>query len=167
LIEEALLDTEVSDFLKIETIRMLLERNLDDNFGIVLCHIYKRLDINRIKIGKKFRKRFIEGYAKIASKFIAIQDGYPRKIKYAAEKLYRAVEEQDRFELFNNSDDIACALYFAAGLRELGQDVDSVAVAFEGNADTVREMLACLRGGGDENKRLEQIKSGEIANETH
>ena len=166
LIEEALLDTEVSDFLKIETIRMLLERNLDDNFGVVLCNIYKRLDINKINIGKKFRKRFIEGYAKIASKFIAIQDGYPRKIKFAAEKLYRAVEEQERFELFNNSDDIACALYFAANLRELGQDVESVSAAFEGNAEVVHELIACLRGGG-ESKRLEQLKSGEIGNETH
>ena len=167
LIEEALLDTEVSDFLKIETLRLLLERNLDDNFGLVLCHIYKRLDINRISIGKKCRKRFIEGYAKLASKFIAIQDGYPRKIKYAAEKLYRAVESADRFDLLENSDDIACALYFAAGLRELGQDVDSVSAAFDGEAATVRALIACLRGANETHKGLERIRSGEKTNETH
>jgi hypothetical protein len=50
-------DYEVIDVLKIETIRMLLERNEEMELGIVLCIIYKRVFLPRIAIGRKRHKK--------------------------------------------------------------------------------------------------------------
>ncbi|MBQ8657986.1 MAG: hypothetical protein IJ506_02525 [Clostridia bacterium] len=141
-IREALLDSEVSDVLKIETLRMLLERNEPASFGLVLCNIYRKIHLLKIDIGRKKRKKFIDGYARIASKFIAISDGYAKKIKNSAEKLYRAVEKNEQFDLLDNGDDIACAIYLLSGLRELGKDVDQISAVFEANAAKVRVLLA-------------------------
>ena len=58
-LQEVLLDFEVADVLKVETLRMLIERNEDMEVGLVLCNIYRRVPIYRIKIGRKRRKKFI------------------------------------------------------------------------------------------------------------
>jgi hypothetical protein len=40
---DVLLDYEVADVLKVETVRMLLERNEETEIGLVLCHIYRKV----------------------------------------------------------------------------------------------------------------------------
>ncbi len=158
-IREALLDSEVSDVLKIETLRMLLERNEPASVGAVLCNIYRKLHLLKIDIGRKKRRVFIEGYAYIASKFIVISDGYARKIKNTAEKLYRAVETNEQFDLLQNGDDIACAIYLLSGLKELGKDVEQVSAVFEANAAKVRVLLtscASLEYAENRDKREEK-----------
>ena len=52
-IQEVFLDFEVKDVLKIETLRMLLERNEEAEWGIVICNIYKRIKLPRIQIGRR------------------------------------------------------------------------------------------------------------------
>ncbi len=144
---DVMLDCEVSDVLKIETLRMLLERNENSEIGMVLCHIYRNVMLDRIEIGRKKRKRFIEGYAKIASKFIAINDRYAKRIKLAAEKLYREVEGLGFTDLFDNSNDVACAIYFVSKLKELGGDLEQIAGAFEADPDKVNAMVEFCEGG--------------------
>ena len=159
-IEDILLDPEVADVLKIETLRMLLERNEDKQIGIVLCNIYRKVDLLHISIGRKRRKRFMDAYAKIASKFFVIADDYGVKIKHAAEQLYRCLETKERFDLANSSDDCACAIYLLSGLKELGNDVTRIAVAFDANVEKVNELLGVALDredvGRNENGTLEE-----------
>ena len=158
-IQDVLLDYEVADVLKIETLRMLLERNEDDEIGIVLCNIYRRLRILRIAIGRKRRAKFMEAYAKLASKFIVIKDGYSEKIKTAAETLYRALESYNSLDLVDNTDDLACAMFLISGLKELGNDAQMIANAFEANADRVKVLLsAAVSAEYDEKKQKEEEK---------
>ncbi len=137
-LQDVLLDYEVLDVLKVEILRMLLERNEDETLGIVLCNIYRKVQLLRIKIGRKRRKKFIESYAKIASKFVVINDVYAEKIKAAAELLYRSLEKYDSLDLIDNTDDCACAIFFLSGLKELGGDSQLIASAFDANLAKVQ-----------------------------
>ena len=141
-IQEKLLDYEVADVLKIETLRMLLERNEEAEIGMVLCNIYRRLYLPRISIGRKRRKKFVEAFAKVASKFIVIRDSYADKIKQAAERLYRALEDTQSLDLADNTDDLAGAIFLLSGLKELGNNPDMIAGAFDANAARVKVLLS-------------------------
>ena len=141
-VREVLLDCEVLDVLKIEALRMLYERNEDMELGLVLCHIYRNLCLSRIVIGRKKRKRFIEGYAKIASRFVAINDVYGKKLKVTAESLYKALEQNGGLDAIDNTDDLACAIFVLAGLKELGGDLAAVARALDANVERVQTLLS-------------------------
>lgn len=140
-IREALLDCEVLDVLKVETLRLLYERNEDELFGVVLCHTYRHVDMMSIKIGRKKRKRFIEAYAKTASKFVIVNGEYAEILHEAAEELYRALEANGGLDLIEKDDDCACAIFLTAGLKELGKDLNEVARAFDADAEKVRAIL--------------------------
>ena len=145
-IRDVMLDSEVMDVLKIETLRALYMRNEDMELGLVLCHIYRKIRLERIQIGRKRRKRFIDAYAKVASKFVALKDGNGKKIKTATETLYRALEENDGLDLVESADDCACAIFLSSGLKELGQDTQRIVSAFEADASRVRAILERAQG---------------------
>ncbi len=155
-IQDVMLDFEVADVLKIETLRMLLGRNEDMEIGVVLCHIYKRAFLYRISVGRKRRKKFIEGYARVASKFILVDDDYGKRFAREAERLYRALEEKGGLDLIDNPDDCACAIYFMANIRELGKDENWIANAFDANLSKVRVLLSyTINDGETERKKHE------------
>ncbi|MBQ8229282.1 MAG: hypothetical protein IJZ32_01140 [Clostridia bacterium] len=158
-IQDILLDFEVLDVLKVETLRMLLERNEEAEIGLVLCNIYRRVRLPRIEIGRKRRKKFVEAFAKIASKFVVINDAYGKKIKTAAERLYRALEAQELFELADGADDCACAIYLLSGLKELGNNMELIAAAFDAKIEKVEALTAAVLGKTQQTK---EEKSNEI-----
>lgn len=166
-IRDVLLDFEVADVLKVETLRMLLERNEEMEIGLVLCNIYRKVPLYRIKIGRKRRKKFIEAYAKIASKFVVISDVYGKKIADAAERLYRTLEKENALDLIDNTDDCACAIFFLAGLRELGNDKERIAAAFDANLSKVQVLLSyTVSEQFTENKEKTQENIEEKTDET-
>ena len=141
-IREVLLDDEVLDILKIETLRMLYTRNEDMTVGIVLCHIYRKVRLLKIKVGRKRHAKFVEAYAKIASKFVAVNETYGKKLKATTESLYRALEKHDSFDLVTSEDDLACAILLLSGIKDLGKDIDAVAKAFDADAAKVRVLMS-------------------------
>ncbi len=141
-LQDVLLDFEVSDILKIETLRMLIERNEDMDIGIVLCHIYKRVPVYKISVGRKRRKRMIESYARVASKFCVVNERYGERLKNAAEELYRALEAANALDLVDSADDCACAIYLLAGLKDLGKEHAWIASAFEAKLEKVHVLLS-------------------------
>ena len=141
-LQDVLLDYEVADVLKLEAIRMLLERNEESEWGLVLCNIYKKIYLPRVRLGRKRRKKFIEAYARIASKFIVLKDSYGEKIKLATEALYNALEGYESLDLVDNADDCACAIFMMTGLKELGNNPAVIAAAFDANVDKVKVLLS-------------------------
>ena len=110
--------------------------------GVVLCNIYRKVPLYRIQIGRKRRKKFLEAYAKLASKFVMVNDLYAEKIAGCAEVLYRALEKTNSLDLIDNTDDCACAIFFLSGLKELGSEPNRVAAAFEANLPEVQVLLS-------------------------
>jgi hypothetical protein len=159
-IEEVMLDYEVADVLKIETLRMLLERNEERDLGLVLCNIYRRLTLPRITLGRKRRKRFIEAFAKVASKFMVIRDLYGEKLQQAAEDLYKALADNNALDLVDSTDDLACAMFLLAGLKELGNNPEMIAAAFDANVEKVSELLSAAAGANEDAE--EEEKKDEI-----
>ena len=164
-LQEVLLDFEVADVLKVETLRMLIERNEDMDVGLVLCNIYRRIPVYKIKIGRKRRAKFIEAYAKIASKFIVIKDAYADKIASAAETLYRALEKENALDLIDNSDDSACAIFLLSGIREMGNDTARICSAFDANLAKVQVLLSYVLPARKQSEKNE--KKEETADEAH
>ena len=143
-LREVFLDDEVLDVLKIEALRMLYERNEETELGLVLCHMYRRIRLLKISIGRKKRKYFIEAHAKIASKFAVISDGYGKKIKHAAQTLYTALETLESLDEVKSADDLACAILFLSQIKEMRGDLESVAGAFEAKIERVQILLAAV-----------------------
>ena len=164
-IAEVLLDFEVIDVLKVETVRMLLERNEDAEVGLVLCHLYRRVPLYRIKIGRTRRKKFLEAYAKVTSKFAVVKDSYSEKLARAAETLYRALEKYDALDLINNVDDCSCAIFMLTGLKEMGKDPVKVAAAFDAQLPRVQVLLSYVVSdlSGD---KIQENTDEERTNET-
>jgi len=143
-IAEVLLDDEVLDVLKVETLRMLLERNEEKRIGLVLCHMYRRVSLLKISLGRKRRKHFIEAHAKVASKFVVINEGYAEKIKYATEKLYRSLEKLGVLDTVKNADDLACAILMLSGIKEMRGDLQTLASAFDADIERVQMLLTAV-----------------------
>lgn len=154
-LQDVLLDFEVADVLKVEVLRMLIERNEDMDIGVVFCNIYKCLSVYKISIGRKRRKKFIEAYAKLVSKFIAIKESYSWKIKKAAELLYRSLEKNEALDLVDNTDDCACAIYLLTGIHDLGKDTAWVASAFDANLEKTQALTAYARNDEHKEEKIE------------
>ncbi|MBQ7323979.1 MAG: hypothetical protein IJW96_05385 [Clostridia bacterium] len=140
-LQDVLLDYEVADVLKLEVLRMLLERNEENQFGLVLYNIYRKIFLPRISIGRKRRKKFVQAYAKVASKFIILKETYGEVIRLATEKLYRALEGYNALDLVDSVDDCACAIFLLTGIKELGNDPNRIASVFEANLAKVQVLL--------------------------
>ncbi len=155
-LKEILLDCEVADVLKIETLRLLYMRNEDLEVGLVLCHIYRKVFLSRIRLGRKKRRRFLEGYSALASKFVVVNDAYGERIRASAEKLYADLEKSDGLDLIEKAEDCACALYFTSGLKEFGNDLQAIASALDANPDNVKAILQKAKGEDIESKNKEK-----------
>ena len=153
---EIMLNHEVFDPLKVETFRMLLERNEDLDFGVVLCHVYRKIRLFKITLGKKRRKRFLSAYAKIASRFVGLGEGYSKKIKWTTEKLYRSLLENEALDLVDNTDDLCCAIFLSTGFKELGTDKAQIANALDAKIEKVQEILNAAKGEKTYNKTEEK-----------
>ncbi len=151
-LSEVLLDHEVLDILKIETLRMLYERNEETTWGMVFYNMYRKVHILSVSVGRKKRKVFINGHARLASKFTLVNEGYGAKLKTAIERLYKVLEAAGLLDLATNDTDVACTAFFVAGLKELGGDRKEILEAFEANAENVDKMIVAYEGNYEERK---------------
>ena len=143
-LQDILLDSDVADVLKIEMLRMLYERNEDMEMGIVLYNIYRKLYLQSIRIGRKKRKRFLQAYAKVASKFVGFSKEHGTKLKNAAEKLYRSLEYYNALDLIDKPEDCACAIFLISELKELGTNSQHIASTFDANEARVSVLLTMV-----------------------
>ena len=71
-----------------------------------------------------------------------IRDSYSDKIKQAAETLYQALASSESLDLVDNTDDLACAIFLLSGLKELGNNPEVIAGAFDANAARVKVLIS-------------------------
>ena len=154
LIQEILLAYDVLDVLKIETLRLLYERNQRLQLGLVLYHIYRKLTILPIKIGRKRNKRFIKSYAKVASKFAMLNDSYSAQLQDGAQRLYRDMERRGVLDYVVNEDDVACAIFMFSGIKDIYGGFETVCSMLDGNPRNVQMLLSATK---EENKDEEEV----------
>lgn len=153
---EVFLDSEVLDMLKIEALRLMYLRNVEEEIGLVLCHIYRKIRLLPVKIGRKRRRRFLGAYAKVASKFAVVRPDYGGRLKVAADVLYKKLAEREMLDLIQSEDDCACAIFLLSGIKDLGGNTAAVAGAFEANMENVQRLIDVVQGiKKEENERGE------------
>ena len=143
-IREVMLDPEVLDALKIETLRLLYTRNEDMEIGMVLCNMYRKLLIRKIRLGRKKRKKFLDGYAGFAARFIVVNPDYGRRMQATAQEAYKALEEKDKLDLIVDANDVICALYMLCNFKEFGRELSTVCSALEGNEARVQQIINAI-----------------------
>ena len=89
-------------------------------------------------------KRFVQAYAKVASKFVGFSEEHGRKLKKAAEKLYRSLEYYNALDLVDKPEDCACAIFLLADLKELGSNTKNIAATFDANEERVSVLLTMV-----------------------
>lgn len=150
IIQEYLLDPEGLDAFKIEMLRIHYELNQGWTCSFVLCDIYRTMEMLPIKIGLKRRKKFINAYAKVASKFAPINDAYGKKLKEGAETLYKKLKEAQLLEEVDNEDDLACAIFVSAGIKEIYGNFEAVCAMLDGKPEKVQRLLSVLQKNKEE-----------------
>lgn len=140
-LREKLLDKDLPDVLKVEILRELCKRNVEDNFGVVLYHIYREVPIHKIVVGRKARNKFLEGYASVYSKLAIVKDENADAIADAAEKLYFAIEEKGETKLFDDENATSCAIFVLSGVKEFGSNAAALAKLFETDQEKVEKLL--------------------------
>lgn len=137
---------EVLDGMKLEALRALYERNEEECFGVVLGHVYRKVTLRAIQIGRKKRKSFLKAYANVASKFSLFSEKNGEMIKKAAEMLYHAFETYDGMELIDDTNACACAIFMESDLKDFQTDEDllNVIKLFDADTTNVFASLAVL-----------------------
>lgn len=143
-LRDVLLDCKVSDVLKIELLRLLYLRNEENVFGVVVCNIYRDMHLSRVRLGQKKRKKFLDAYSRVASKFAVINDAYGKRVNEKTELVYRVFSEKDCWELADESADLAGAIYMLCGFRELGSRMENAASAFDGNKEKIGKIVRLI-----------------------
>jgi hypothetical protein len=103
-------------------------------------------------VGRKRRKKFIQSYAKTASKFGIVCDDYARKVSRAAEKLYYALEKNGALDIIDDTDALACAIFLTSGIKEIKESAEKTALMFGADLVKVQEILSAALGKEKENE---------------
>ncbi len=141
ILEEVALNPEVLDAFKIELLRLRYEENAEREMDFVLCDIYRQLKLLPIKIGAKRKRKFVRAYAKVASKFAPINDGYGKKLQSGAEALYLDMQARGALNFVDNEDDLACAIFVFSGIKEVYGSFDAICAMLDGKPERVQRLL--------------------------
>lgn len=144
-VRKILLNQDLSDAVKIRTLHLLVMRNVEDDFGVALYNIYRRVKLHRIKVGVKKRKKFLDSFASVYSKFGILSDYHGRRICAASELLYHcmlAVEQTDRLDAVN---DVAAAIYLLSALKEGGGTLKAATDFFNADGENTVRILNLVK----------------------
>lgn len=118
LVCDILLNAFLSDSLKVQILTLLGERNEDNSFGVVVCHIYKRVDFRALALGRAKRKSFVSAYARLTAHFAIINEAYGEAFAKAGEALYADMQNGGRLACAADTDALTAAIYLRSGVFE-------------------------------------------------
>ncbi|MDE7305864.1 MAG: hypothetical protein K2N33_00580 [Clostridia bacterium] len=142
LVCDILLNAFLSDTLKVHMLTLIGERNEDNSFGVVVCHMYKRIDFRALCIGRLKRRNFVTAYARLVSHFAIIDNSYGEAFAKAGEKLYNEMENGGRLSYAADTDALAAAIYFKSGVTESNVTSKNLCDFF----DTTEEKISRILG---------------------
>ena len=115
---DMLLNAFLSDGIKVHILTLLGGRNEDNSFGVVICHIYKRVDFRALSLGRAKRKNFITAYARLCAHFAVINSSYGEAFAKACEGLYAEMQERGALSYSADEDALTAAAYLRSGVCE-------------------------------------------------
>ena len=144
IVRSILLDAFVDDRLKIDVLTSLAERNEFECFGVVICHVYKRITTTMLDIGRLKRKYFVQAYARLVAHFSVLEDDYGFAFAEAAEKIYRKLSGEGRLDEIKSVDVLTAAIYCLSQVNAAGIEGDKVYSFFEVQKEQIDKILRDL-----------------------
>ena len=141
LLRATLLNAFLSDGLKVKILTLIGERNEDNTFGVVLCHLYKKVAFRALNLGRLKRKNFLRAYATLTAHFGIIDIANGEAFACAAEKLYKKLEEDGRLAAASNCDALCAAIYHLSGVSEPDVRRDKLASFFDADEKKISALL--------------------------
>lgn len=141
LLRAILLDCEGDEIVKLSILHDLVCRNEDNSFGTVVCNLYKEFFMHEIEIGRKKGGAFLQAFADVYSKYALLGEEYERKICAAGEDLYYALSEAGAWELFDERNALAAAIYREARMRKAERSFAEICKMFDADKVTAEHIL--------------------------
>lgn len=140
-----LLNAFLADSLKIAVVHDLCARNEDNQFGVVICNIYKNIDIYALHIGRLKRKYFIQAYSTLISRFAILEEGYSSKFCSATERLYRNMSKKGNLGRAADVKALAAAIFTVSGVRESSVPQGNVCSFFDADEGVYNDIMEAMQ----------------------
>lgn len=140
-LQEILMNYQVEDVIKIEIIREICLKNKSVSFKTVIYNLYQELNFPKLSIGRKARKKFLEGYAECAAQFGPRIDGLMDLLPEKAEQFYHLLEENEKLDEIKNSQTVAIALCYLCGLKKEKDAIGMLCMLLDADPDAVFRLL--------------------------
>ncbi len=140
-----LLDPEVNDLLKVETVRRICRRNKGVEFGAVIANIYRKCAFDRLEVGREKHAKFLDAYALCFARFTLLGDADAERFRLAAQAVYGALEESEKLDLVKDTESLACVIFFTAVGGGDGKDTKRVLQSMNADPQAVAEILGTVR----------------------
>ena len=140
-VRDILLDAFLQDGIKLEVLSALVQQNREDEYGIVICNLYKRVTLVPLKLGRNKKKMFLRAYGLAFSRFAMLETEYPFMLAAAAEKLYQKLESEGRLGICRSIPPLAAAILKFSEVKESGLSEEQICSFFGANIDKVNEIL--------------------------
>ena len=135
LLRDILLDAFLPDAVKMQTLGFIAERNADCSYGVVVCHVYRKINIPALKVGRAKRKPFIRAYAMAVARFCLIDPDYVYSFNAAAAALYKKLAREGRLAQAADIPSLAAAIYSVSGVDDDSPDATKVCELFGAQRD--------------------------------
>ncbi len=141
-IRDLLLHPTVSDRIKIDLLTSLCERNEDNAFGVVVCNVYRRVNMRRLNISAARRVYFVRAYARLVAHFSIIDDDYGERFASASEKIYVELQEGGRLDAAKDAEALTAVIFAESGVTDAGVTKENLCAFF----DVSQERIDKIRG---------------------
>jgi tetratricopeptide (TPR) repeat protein len=141
IVRDILLNHEIGDSVKIETLEALAERNDGINVGVVICDIFRRVNIPKLEIGRIKKKYFLSAYGALISRFVILDSGNSFLINSSATLLYEALEKQQRLDEAVDVNSLTAAIYYFSGIQQKGLSLKDICRFFNADEANYKKLI--------------------------
>jgi hypothetical protein len=120
----------------------ITQQNKGENYGVVVCNLYRKLFIPKLAIGKTKRKVFLTAYSILVSRFAMLNADYVFLIHSSATTLYNDFADSQRLGECTDYASLAAAIYHFSGIKESGLNNEDICTFFGANPEKYKKLIS-------------------------
>jgi hypothetical protein len=144
-LRKTLLDPDVADVIKVYALEALALTNKENEYGVVICNIYRKVKFLHVNIGVKKHKKFLKAFAAVYAKFAIVSENYAQRICAATELLYHCLLAAELLEWAEKTSDVSYAIFLLTGIKEAGISKKATAEMFNADEKSAQELVKIVK----------------------